>query len=422
MFFIISIILALVSLYFWIQFKIINRTFEQIISSLESGKFSILEKHFFLPSSFPVSRFQKVIDSNSISLENLQREKQQRIHEFNEILGRMLDGAIMLELNHRIIFANESAKKRFGYGKKLVGKRLESVLDSAQILETLKQIESSGDVTKIDCCISISGKDLYFEVTGTLLSGLNDSKNETILLLFRDVTEIKRAEIMRKDFVANASHELRTPITIMRGYTEALLDDDEMSKEQGLIYIEKVHRNILRLQELIDDLLSISDLEKDGLSMNFTNNKLSDVVRGVEHYLGEKDYISKNKIKYSLCEEKDSIPMDNVKVAIAISNLIDNAFKYAGEFNELEIRTYFSDNEDELVCSVKDDGIGIPEKDLARIFERFYVVDKGRSREKGGTGLGLSIVKHIAESHGGRVEVESAEGIGTEFRFILPNS
>ena len=150
-----------------------------------------------------------------------------------------------------------------------------------------------------------------------------------------------------------------------------------------------------------------------------TNNKLCEVIRGIDLYIQEKPYVDASKLKFSFAEEKDTFPFDAIKMAIAIGNLIDNAFKYAGSFTIVEVSTALSKDNKTIICSVRDDGNGIPPKDLERIFERFYVVDKGRSREKGGTGLGLSIVKHIAEGHGGRVFAQSKLGKGTTFSIEL---
>jgi signal transduction histidine kinase len=174
------------------------------------------------------------------------------------------------------------------------------------------------------------------------------------------------------------------------------------------------------LQALVDDLLSLSELEGSEQPIHRTNNKLCEVIRGIDLYLQDKPYVDAGKLKFSFAEEKDGFPFDAIKVAMAIGNLIDNAFKYAGNFSEVWVSTTLSEDGENITCSVTDDGIGIPEKDLKCIFERFCVVDKGRSREKGGTGLGLSIVKHVTEAHGGRVHASSEPGKGTTFSLQLP--
>ena len=220
--------------------------------------------------------------------------------------------------------------------------------------------------------------------------------------------------------MANASHELRTPVTMIKGFSETLIEEPEISHNQSRSFISKIHKNALRLKALVDDLLSISELEGSEQAINPTNNKLSDVIRGIDLYLQDKPYVDSEKLVFSLEEEREAFPFDAIKIAMAIGNLIDNAFKYAGNFSAVKISTQLSDDRNFITCSVYDDGNGIPANDLDRIFERFYVVDKGRSREKGGTGLGLSIVKRIIEAHGGNVRVKSKLGEGTIFSFELP--
>ena len=167
-------------------------------------------------------------------------------------------------------------------------------------------------------------------------------------------------------------------------------------------------------------MLSLSELEGSRHPINLTTNKLCEVIRGIDMYLQDKPYVNKDKLKFTFAEEKEGIPCDAIKVAMAIGNLIENAFKYAGSFSEVRVSTSLSEGGEIITCFVEDDGIGIPAKDLEYIFERFYVVDKGRSREKGGTGLGLSIVKHVAEAHGGNVHVRSQLGNGSTFSIDLP--
>ena len=265
-----------------------------------------------------------------------------------------------------------------------------------------------------------SGNSYNFEATGALIYNSVTNKSETILLLLRDETQIKKSEKMRKDFVANASHELRTPITMIKGFSETLLEESDMLSKPGRNFMQKIHKNALRLQTLVEDLLSLSELEADESTLNKTSNKLSETIHGVHHYLQDKPYIDSEKLFFELEEELEPFPFDAVKMAIAISNLIDNAFKYGINFSKVIVKTQIIKGGGSIECSVIDDGCGIKQKDLNRIFERFYVVDKGRSREKGGTGLGLSIAKHIADLHGGCIRAESSPNEKTAFTIEIP--
>ena len=415
-----ALILGTGSIFLWLQKRVMLGILEDIIATIQNEKSILLEKKPFLPFDFPFSKFQKVLDENRKKILKLENQSNQRVNEFNETLGGMLDGALLLDLNHIIIFSNHSADNSFGDGKSLQGRRLEAIVDSFQILEMINKMKTGRKPGKTEFIFHKDGLRHDFEATGAIIADLQEERNEVILLLLREVTEIKRVERMQKDFVANASHELRTPITMIRGFSDSLVDHEDLSDEQIEKFISKIHKNTLRLQALIDDLLSLSELEGSERALNLTDNKLSETIRGVDHYLSEKSYVYPEKLFFDFAKEDDPFPFDPVKIAVAISNLIDNAFKYGGDFSFVRVKTEISENGQWISCSVTDDGIGIKEKDLNRIFERFYVVDKGRSREKGGTGLGLSIVRHIAESHGGKIEAKSTPSVSTTFTITLP--
>jgi len=411
---------GLLAAYFWLQKRHSRTLLNNVIESIKSGRNSILEKSPFLSSDLPINDMQLVLDENFEKISKLQAERKNRIHAFNEILGGMVNGALILDANHRITFSNTSCNKIFGRGSEIKGRRLEAVIESIEVLEALAKISRGEQPNLIEFKFKLNGTISIFEMSAALLSKISVSEKEVYLLLFRDITEIRQAEIMRKDFVANASHELRTPITMIKGFSETLLEPSKLNEKYRRDFINKIFKNSIRLQTLVDDLLSLSELEGSQQPISPTTNKLCDILKGIDIYLQDKPHIDTNKIKFDIVEEEEGFLFDAIKVALAIGNLIDNAFKYAGDCKKVLISTKFEDQGKVITCSVRDDGNGIPEPDLKRIFERFYVVDKGRSREKGGTGLGLSIVKHIAEAHGGYVSAESELGKGSVFNFSLP--
>ena len=414
------LILTLVAGYFGLQVKHTNRIIRQVLGSIKEGNSLILEKPFLLGDNFPLRLCQNILEENAEKMERLVEESNRRTHTFNEILGGMLDGAMILDGNHLVTFSNSVALQNFSPDGPMKGRRIEAFIDAFEVLELLDKLSRGKKPSKAEFSYERRGKITVYEITCGLLSPVRSSQNEVYLLLLRDITEIKRTERLRKDFVANASHELRTPVTMIKGFSETLIEEPEISHNQSRSFISKIHKNALRLKALVDDLLSISELEGSEQAINPTNNKLSDVIRGIDLYLQDKPYVDSEKLVFSLEKEREAFPFDAIKIAMAIGNLIDNAFKYAGNFSAVKISTQLSDDRNFITCSVYDDGNGIPANDLDRIFERFYVVDKGRSREKGGTGLGLSIVKRIIEAHGGNVRVKSKLGEGTIFSFELP--
>ncbi len=417
-----TFLLGILAGYLWIQYRYSKQILLEILHSIKSGSSLILERPNLLNKKFPITLCQNVLDQNAKRISQLEEERTHRSHNFNEILGGMLDGALILNQDHIVTFANVTANHHFAPGNSMVGRRLEAFVESFEVLEALDRLESGKKADKTEFVYQAKGSSKVFEVTTGMLSATHPENEEAFLLLFRDISEIKRAELMRKDFVANASHELRTPTTMIRGFAETLVEDSLLPEAQRVAFLEKIARNSIRLQALVDDLLSLSELEGSDGAVNPTNNKLSDVIRSIDLYLQEKPYVDTEKLKLSLAEEKESFPFDAIKLSLAIGNLVDNAFKYAGDFSEILVSTKISKDGNYITCTVSDDGNGIPPEDLGRIFERFYVVDKGRSREKGGTGLGLSIVKHIVEAHDGQVEARSKPGQGSTFRIILPRS
>lgn len=237
------------------------------------------------------------------------------------------------------------------------------------------------------------------------------------VLTARDVTETRRLEAMRRDFVANVSHELKTPLTAIRGCAETLLDGALDDKEHGPGFARSIHEQALRLENLVSDLLRISYAESGRAELHRSEFALREMAGEAAAAL--KDRINKRRIGF-----ENAVPpglrltADRDKLAQVLVNLLDNAVKYNNDGGKIKLSA--EDLGNRLKVTVADTGLGIPAAHLPRIFERFYRADKARSRELGGTGLGLSIVKHIIEQHGGTVGVESAETAGSKFWFILP--
>jgi len=244
-----------------------------------------------------------------------------------------------------------------------------------------------------------------------------DRRRLGTILVFHELTRMKQLERIRQEFVANVSHELRTPLSHVKGYVETLLSGAKDDPAVTTRFLQTIERNAGRLQLLIEDLLTISELESGRVKLNFQT-------------------LSLRKIAYKLCEDfktraaartitlVNEVPeflvrADASRVEQVLSNLLDNAIKYGrpGERVTLGAR---ASGATEVEVFVQDDGPGLPPEALERVFERFYRVDKARSREQGGTGLGLAIVKHIVQSHGGRVWAQSEPGRGATFFFTLP--
>jgi len=238
------------------------------------------------------------------------------------------------------------------------------------------------------------------------------------VVLFHDITELKRADEIRRDFVANVSHELRTPLSILRGYIETMLDDPKMPRSECARILEVMDQHSKRLGLLANDLLTLAQLKSGSSTLDLSEIDLlrffNDVLRDWQKEFSGKDL----KAVVHVADNCPSIRADEARLREVFDNLLDNAVKYSNKKGEIQLAA--EQRNGQITLTVRDRGIGISSEDLPRIFERFYRADKARSRELGGTGLGLSIVKHIAQLHGGSVEAESEPGEGATIRVSLP--
>ncbi|MBN2754392.1 MAG: HAMP domain-containing protein [Candidatus Goldbacteria bacterium] len=233
-------------------------------------------------------------------------------------------------------------------------------------------------------------------------------------VVFHDVTGIKEFEEMKKDLVANVSHELKTPLTAIKGFTETM--EAETEDEDGRRYLGIIKRHTERLINIVEDLLTLSNLESEAGALNFEDTDLNELVSGTVRMF-DKKMLSKNlEMRVYVSENLPVIKTEKFRIEQALINLIDNAVKYTEKGN---VTVSVSQNEGGIAIEVSDTGSGIPAESIPRLFERFYTVDRSRSRKLGGTGLGLSIVKHIVMLHGGEIKVESTAGKGSKFTIQL---
>ena len=295
------------------------------------------------------------------------------------------------------------------------GKDLLLVFRNSRLYDVAREVASKRGKVEGDI-VYFSDRERHLQVKGTIISG--DNAQERIVLVMNDVTRLKRLEQVRKDFVANVSHELKTPITAVKGYVETLLGGDYRNPEIAADFLGIVLNHVDRLNAIVEDLLIISRLEQgtDVLPEKDRLNAYELISSAVSLYRSRAE--GKGQTFSIACNPDLSITANRILMEQALGNLIDNAIKYSHEGGDIEIAACALASSDTL--SVRDTGSGIPAEHIDRIFERFYRIDKGRSRDLGGTGLGLSIVKHIALSHGGTVSVESIEDEGSLFTIVLP--
>jgi two-component system sensor histidine kinase VicK len=253
---------------------------------------------------------------------------------------------------------------------------------------------------------------------GVVVSRNENGERESAILVLQDVTEQEKLDKMRKEFVANVSHELRTPLTTIRSYTETLLDGAVEDKEYTVNFLKVINSESERMTRLVKDLLQLSKLDYDKMEWNMKKLNIKNILKDCAQKMEISAKQKNQSITFEADENMPEINGDKDRIEQVFINIISNAIKYTPEGGSIHIRAEVKDTG--IEARIKDTGIGIPKEDLPRLFERFYRVDKARSRMMGGTGLGLSIANNIVEAHKGSIRIESENGKGTEVILNFP--
>ena len=332
------------------------------------------------------------------------------------LFDSMIEGVLVLDETGRVQFANQGFAEMFSTVGMLRGKIL---LEAVRSHEIAAIVERAGREQRVeDQEIQMPGdKERWFKINAASVISSDQRRLGTILVV-HDITQIKQLERTRQEFVANVSHELRTPLSHIKGYTETLLGGAKDDPEVATRFLQTIERNVERLKLLIEDLLTISEIESGRVMLNLQPVPVRASVEKVFD-----DFRTRAAARaVTLVDESEGLTAraDQRRLEQVLTNLVDNAVKYGGNDSRVVVGARLSDGMVEMF--VQDNGPGLPTESLERVFERFYRVDKARSRDQGGTGLGLSIVKHIVQSHGGRVWVESEPGKGAKFCFTLPQA
>jgi two-component system phosphate regulon sensor histidine kinase PhoR len=344
--------------------------------------------------------FNAMIDRTARLISDISLQKE----ELSNILASMGEGLAVLDKDGKVSLANEAFKKLIP-NISVEGKFIWELLRSPQVQDLVKRAKDE----RHGLSQEIRLDDQVFFCTASYLR-----LQEGIVLTFYDLSEIRKVEEMKKDFIVNASHELRTPLSAILGAAE-MLEDEKVGFNRMAMDILK--RHAARLNLLVADLLKLSELEDKGFRLDIRDVDVKGIAEGVLQIYEPK--IEAKGLKSQLFADPDlrAVKADFFQIEQLLINLVDNAVRYT---ERGEITITLKTEAQALVIEVRDTGIGISEEHLPRVFERFYVADKSRSRQLGGTGLGLSIAKHIVQLHGGNIQVESTPGKGTKFRVFLP--
>ena len=391
----------------------IARPFEELRSGAERfsrGELSFRVPPAELPEAHAISRaLNYLADTVTERNQVLDSERNQR----DAILTSMVEGVLAVDANQRLISLNRAGAALLGIDRaRAPGRSLQEVVRNAELQELLTKV-LDGEQTQL-AEITLHGKeDCILEAHGTVLRAAGGQKLGALAVL-HNVTQLRRLERVRRDFVANVSHELKTPVTSIKGFVETLLDGAMDSPEDATRFLQIVAAQTDRLAMIIEDLLTLSRMEQEAEQEAILLEPST-----IRHVLDAAVAVCQTKaenkeIHLAIDCDPDLLGMVNpLLLEQAVVNLVDNAVKYSPAQATIELIARKHDAD--IAIEVRDHGCGIGREHLARIFERFYRVDKARSRSLGGTGLGLAIVKHIAQAHGGRATVESTPGKGSTF-------
>lgn len=342
----------------------------------------------------------------------------QQKDEQEAILQSLDEGLIAIDSKRQITHLNPAAFRIFkDYTKLAIGKKIEEVIRHAE-LQSMIMNSMSSQLPKENDIEFLGAKIRYLRIHTSPLIARNNEYGGLVLVI-NDVTRMRQLEGMRKNFVANVSHELRTPLTSIQGFAETLMNPSVKDPKEIRKFVEIIQRHAMRLGRIIEDILALSRIEKDAESHQIDKKleSLEDILASVVELCNVRAEKKQMQIKLAEIPSVEFL-CDRYLLEQALINLIDNAIRYSDEGQAVRLLAELVQNE--LRITIEDDGVGIAENQLPKIFERFYRVDRARSRELGGTGLGLSIVKHIAIAHGGKVDVTSQLGKGSAFSLTLP--
>lgn len=366
------------------------------------------------------------------TLNSMADQLRARIDELSEdrsqllaVLTSMVEGVMVLDYRGHVLQINPALEHMFGIARvEARGRPCAELFRHQQLNDLVAAILRSRVPHEDEIVLPLSGRCLQIEASP---AGGERENEACVVVVFHDVTELRRLEKIRKDFVANVSHELRTPLTSIKGYVEALLDGAKDDPTASVKFLEIILKQSDRLNLLIADLLELSKIESGRVSMKEEPLELRSVVERTLSMITPIAEKSHHRLVTSIDPSLPPVPGDEGRLVQVLTNLLDNAIKYTPAGGTITVVATLAPpggTADQPVraidLSVADTGIGIPEQDRPRVFERFYRVDKARSRELGGTGLGLAIVKHIVEGHGGQVWVEANRPQGSRFVVRLP--
>jgi two-component system phosphate regulon sensor histidine kinase PhoR len=398
------------------QTRRITKSIEEITAFSREVTLGHLGRRLFLEEKGEIGELAKNINDMAHEMKTRLKQSEEEKHKVEAILRNLSDGLMLLDTKGKILLCNEAVRKLFSVEHKIEGSTITETLRNAELMEVIDEVVKKDASVSREITVA-HPRELYLLAAATPFYAHSvREKLSGVVMTLHDITRLKHLEEMRKDFVANVSHEIRTPITAIKGFAETLLDGAIDDKENARKFLETIKNHSERLNSLVSDLLTLSRIELGDIRIEKHHVHINNIIDTVFTTLKDKADAKGLYLKKSLPSEPLQMYADRDKLIQILLNLVDNGLKFtenggvivgverAGERN---------------ILSVEDTGIGIAKKHLSRLGERFYRVDRARSRELGGTGLGLAIVKHLVNAHGWTMEIESTQGRGTKVKIFM---
>ncbi len=387
---------------------------KNVLDELIKGNYAVRS---YEKSHQGVDQLGYAVNKLAFSLQNLNRQDKMHSRQLHTVIDNMESGIMLLDTKGYVQLINRKFTDLFGKTEAEVANKLYyQVLTQKKVYQAVQDAFLYEETIKNSIILMKGQTKLFIEIVAVpFFNESNDLRG--LVFVFHDITELKHVEQIRKDFVANVSHELKTPITSIKGFAETILDDDEIEPEITQKFLTIIYKESDRLQSLIHDLLELTKLEREEFNIELKRINFSAIIKDTVTIV--KELANKSDIELKLNVSDDLfLTGDEARLKQVILNLLFNAISYSKDHSQIVVSAKKKQPWVEL--AIKDNGIGIPDDVIDRIFERFYRVDQARSRETGGTGLGLAIVKHIVEAHAGSIEVESKVGVGSTFKILIP--
>lgn len=402
--------------------QILRRYFDPIdavTNSLEAALDGDYSKRIFVYEQNETRKLTLATDDILRYMGDMSREYSTNEAWMKTLIENMSAGLILIDEKGYVQILNRYLEQLIHVDRKFcIGKMYHEAIEHKDITNMIEEVFMKEEKIEHQLVIRQGIKERYLLIHGAPIVS-SRAKWRGVVVVFHDITTMKRLENMRKDFVANVSHELRTPVTSIKGFTETLLEGAYRDEDITYEFLSIMQKESTRMENLVKDLLELSQIEKQDFHLNLTKVDVTDIVENILKMLAPA--IEEKRISTTLQAMHPAyILADEQRVTQVVVNILSNAKNYTPEDGEIHVEIRENPSSYEIEVEVRDTGIGIPEQDLPRIFERFYRADRARSRDSGGTGLGLSIVKHLMQAHQATVRVESKVGEGSTFTLCFP--